>query len=713
MRIILFLTPVFLGSVLLFLIQPIISKYMLPLFGGASGVWTVSMLFFQTALLAGYLYSYAIARLRPKTQAIVHVAVISAGLIVAFYCLMTQGGILPPLSLKLPESFSPILQIISFLLISIGLPYFLLSTTSILLSKWHYALYPNKSPYPLYAVSNIGSLIAIVTYPLIFEPKMTTQTLAGLWNIIFILLSLLLVCCTLTYFINIKKGADSRFRNPPRLKKVALYNTSSLRKVLLWLFFAGSSSFILASGTNFITLSVAPVPFLWLLPLGLYLISFSISFQGHNFFSPKAYALLSIALIPFCALLTLTLIPSLALTLILFGLFLFSSFMACHMGLYALKPHPDQLDFFYLIIALGGAVGSGTVAIIAPLIFPGLWEMPISLSLAFIICIIALNNFGSFSLKLVKKTALPSLNTGIRKNLYAMMALSIIIISLVLTLFFGHQSFRSKQTGMIVTSSRNFYGVLRVHDYETSEGKLRYLLHGRITHGIQYLNSANKKIPASYYSTNSGLGLAFKNYKKIHPSPLRIGVVGLGAGTIAAYGQKNDMIRFFEINPAVAKLSHSHFTYITDSPAAVDIVLGDGRLKLELENTNHFPPYDLLVLDAFSDDAIPMHLLTNEAFDSYIKRLKPQGALIINTANSYLNIQPVIKKLAKHHRLFLVIVSQKDNSNVNAPSEWTILTRNKKLIEQPELNKLIANNNRVKDIPLWTDSYSNLFHVLR
>lgn len=715
MPIILFLTPVLLGSLLLFLIQPMISKHMLPLFGGASGVWAVSILFFQTALLIGYLYSYAITRLRPKTQAIIQVAIITVSLLVVIYRLVAYGGILPTLNLMLSGSYSPVLQVISFLTLSIGLPYFLLSTTSILISKWHYAIYPKKSPYPLYGVSNFGSLIAIAMYPFLFEPTMSTQAQDRLWSSLFIVFSFLFTSCALVFFIKAKRSNGSRLRRKSSdFKKAGIQDMRALRKAMLWLFLAGSSSFILVSGTNFITLSVAPVPFLWLLPLGLYLISFTLSFQGHNFLSSKVYALLSIALIPFCSLLVLTLVPSLTITLILFGLFLFSSFMVCHMGIYALKPHPNQLDFFYLIIALGGALGSGIVAIIAPLIFPGLWETPISLFLTFLTSIGALNNYNSFSIGSLRHNISFNFNSGILRKLYMMAYLSVIITSVALTFLFYYQSFRNKQQGVVVLSNRNFYGVLRIRDYETPEGKLRYLLHGRITHGIQYINNANKKIPTSYYSVDSGLGLIFINYKRLYSPPIRIGVVGLGAGTIAAYGQKGDVVRFFEINPAVVELSKNYFTYIKDSPAKVEIVLGDGRIKLEEENVQKLPLYDLLVLDAFSDDAIPMHLLTNEAFTSYTKRLKPQGALLINTANSYLNLQPVIKKLARHNHFIFFIASQDNNdSNASAPSQWSILTKNKTLIKQPDLNKFIGNKNNIKDIPLWTDSYNNLLQVLR
>lgn len=709
---ILIYTSIFLSSLLLFVIQPLLGKHMLPLFGGASNVWTASMLFFQTLLLFGYYYSYKISTLKPKAQAIIHIILLLLNLIFILYRLRQPGTLLLPLSFPLSQSHSPVSQILAFLALSICLPYLLLSTTSTLLSKWHYRLFPLRSPYPLYALSNLGSLLAIIAFPLFLEPLFSTQALASSWMLFFFLLCFLLTGCSLGFFYSRRKILPLRSKSSSKDSKVALPSKPSKITQAAWLTISALSSLLLLSTTNILTQSVAPVPFLWLMPLGLYLFTFSISFQGLRLpLNPTLFAILSIILAPFCFLSTIILIPSMILIFFLFAAFLLCSFMVCHLGLFRLKPHPLHLERFYLLIALGGVLGSSVVAIVAPILFNDLWEFQMSLLLIIAMSLFAINKYKVFSFTQLHKSK-PS--HGISTKLSTMAILIALTSSAALSLIFINLYSKKLQSGQTIVSIRNFYGAISVQEFETKEGKIRFLQHGKITHGTQFVDSKKQQLATSYYIPNSGFGIAFDRHRMTHKKPLRIGVTGLGVGTIAAYAKKGDTIRFFEINPDVEKLARMHFTYLKNAQANTDVVIGDGRVELTKEIIENNLRYDIVVLDAFSDDSIPMHLLNLDAFRVYIKRLNTDGTLIVNISNSYLDLRPVIKKLADRLSLSYAIIRDDGRStSAGAPSEWAILTRNEDLFNTNEFLSRKVDNSTIKDIPIWTDNYSNLLHVLR
>ena len=717
MRALFFYIPILLASTLLFLIQPLIGKHLLPLFGGTSYVWTTAMLFFQTALLLGYYYTYSLTKLRPRTQAIIHTILLFTCIcFIVYFNIQKTTAILAPLEYLLPTHFPPILQAMLLLVTSIGLPYFLLSTTSTLLSKWHYALFPTKSPYPLYAISNTGSLLAIVAYPFILEPLASTKTLAQFWTLFFLLTCLLLIASSVLIFRVAKKENIMLTKSSVKLKRKS--NSPPDRKTYIgWLLLAAASSFTLLSTTNILTQSVAPLPFLWLLPLGIYLVTFSASFQQLRPVNSTLFALCSLILAPFCFLFTITIVPNFILTVSLFSVFLFCSFMVYHTGLYLKRPHPKHLEKFYLTIALGSALGSALVAIAAPLLLPGLWEFQISLLITLIVSLFSLNKYRFPSVAQLNTIASFDFHHGIKTKLKAMIVIVILLGSSALFLFFIRLAFQNKNAKHTLTSLRSFYGLVSVKESASKSGKIRLLLHGRINHGLQYTEPTKAQASTSYYGLESGAGVALKKYREINKQDsekIRMGVIGLGVGTLAIYGQNRDDIRFFEINPDVEYLARKYFTYLNNSLAATDVVIGDGRLLLEAEEQKGADPYDVLVLDAFSDDAIPVHVITKEAFMVYKSRLKKNGIIVANISNSYLDLTPVIKQLAIHHEMEYAIISDDGNPTRNlAPSLWAILTTNKSFLNDSVFKDKRIPNSEIKDLKLWTDNYSNLFNVLR
>jgi hypothetical protein len=391
--------------------------------------------------------------------------------------------------------------------------------------------------------------------------------------------------------------------------------------------------------------------------------------------------------------------------------------MVYHTGLYLKRPHPKHLEKFYLTIALGSALGSALVAIAAPLLLPGLWEFQISLLITLIVSLFSLNKYRFPSVAQLNTIASFDFHHGIKTKLKAMIVLVVLLGSGALFLFFILLSFQNKNTKHTLTALRSFYGLVSVKETSSKTGKIRLLLHGRINHGLQYTEPTKAQASTSYYGLESGAGVALKKYREINKQDsekIRMGVIGLGVGTLAIYGQNRDDIRFFEINPDVEYLARKYFTYLNNSLAATDVVIGDGRLLLEAEEQKGADPYDVLVLDAFSDDAIPVHVITKEAFMVYKSRLKKNGIIVANISNSYLDLTPVIKQLAIHHEMEYAIISDDGNPTRNlAPSLWAILTTNKSFLNDSVFKDKRIPNSEIKDLKLWTDNYSNLFNVLR
>lgn len=676
-----------------------ISKYILPWFGGTSAVWITAMLFFQTALLLGYFYVFLISRLAIKIQfAIQMLLVFCIGFNLLLPVLHTRPAILPDINSFQLNTGSPIALVLEILFVTIGTPYLLLSTTSIVLQKWYGILYRQKSPYLFYALSNTASLLAVISYPFVFEPNYTLNAQAILWTCIFLCYCMVLLIGCISASI-LFYPASKKEKSP-----AAVYpDKISLRSILPWICFPALSSLLLLSITNLLTQSVASVPFLWLLPLCLYLLSFILTFSGKRWYLRNLYAYLFLATAFLSLVFTITDIPSLATGILVYSLTLFCACMLCHGEVYGKRPPAGQLDTYYLCLAFGSAISSVFVGVIAPLFFHGIWEIYIAFYLMFLLAIsVLLQDDYSF----VSRHAHRFFTT--QKEIYAaaivLFPVCIFAVGLVLNSGSNYTS---------VTVWRSFYGVLTVNKKVIGNITGTYIKHGNIIHGAQ-LSGVYRKIPTTYYSQKSGIGLIIQSLRK-YKKNINVGVIGLGAGTLAAYGQKNDTFTFYELNPQIIQISRNEFTYLKDTPAKIVIVQGDGRLSMEKEiGQKNLNKYDILIVDAFSDDAIPPHLLTTEALSLYLKRLVyPSGILAFHISNNFIDLKPVLVSAAHYFKLSYAVIHT-PTSGVGTEAEWMFLSYNSKLFQEPLIAKAkFPDSRQYNHVNLWTDQYSNLFQVLK
>jgi len=682
-----------LGSFLLFQVQPIISKYILPWFGGTTAVWITAMLFFQTFLLLGYAYVLLLSKVSLKKQIGLHaLVVIIFSAVVFLFASHWQAPILPDIQLKPDDSIPPLLQVLAVLSISVGLPYFLLSTTSVLLQKWFSALPSKRSPYVLYALSNAASLMALLSYPVLIEPFLPLRLQGVWWGIGFGAYAVfLLLCCGQTFFLAKKQKTKAS------VKRIEI----SQKQAMIWLFFSATATLMLLAITTIQTQSIAPIPFLWILPLSLYLLSFILCFSGGKWYWRNFYAYLFFATAPLVLIFSLSHAPSILLGIVVYSLSLFSCCMLCHGELYHQKPHPSRLDTFYVLIALGSVISGIFVGVIAPLLFKGFWEIYLAFYSSFFVALLALISYKD---SLVFRRMHMFFTS--EKEVYLCLAIGFPVIlaamAFLLTWMSGYDS---------LEQWRSFYGVLTIKERHLSNTTQKYLLHGNIIHGVQFTSTAQRYKPTTYYGEKSGGGLALRQYQK-QKKHMKVGLIGLGIGTLAAYGRSGDIYTFYEINPQVVSVANEKFTYLKDSKAKTDVILGDGRLSLATEVQANKPKLDLLVIDAFSDDAIPMHLLTKEAFEIYLQRIDPQSGIIaVHISNNYINLRPLLIEVAKHFGLSYAIITSRVSGH-DLQSEWVLLTKNTSLLQSPTIAKAKENRPQ-KQVTLWTDDYSNLFQLLK
>ncbi len=675
-------TVVILGAFLLFLVQPLISKFMLPWFGGAPAVWTVSMLFFQTALCVGYYYGHRLERQRSlRRQILTHTSLSAAALVFL--------PIAPNPGWRSLSTISPVLSILGILLASIGLPFILLSATSPLVQTWYAAANPGRDPYRLYSLSNVGSLLGLLCYPFLIEPSFTLTRQSWLWSLLFVLYAIWLI--VVSFLMWGAKGFPMA-RSEASLQENAWESErpSAMHRVF-WLILPACGSIMLLAATNKVCEDIAAVPFLWVLPLSLYLLSFIVCFQHGGWYLRGAWTLAAAAAVLFLS--AYEHFPRFDFFLDVgeeLGVYFISLFvvcMVCHGELARLKPGPGWLTEFYLIAALGGAVGGALVAVVAPLIFSSFLEWEIGLA-------------GSY---LLATGALASA-AATRRCGRAMQWACIFAAAAGLFLMIGW----SRENLDPVERVRNFYGILTVLESKDSDSGAdeRMLTHGRILHGRQFIHPAKRTLPTSYYGPASGVAKALQvlGYKK----RLRVGLVGLGVGTLAAYARPGDSYRFYEINPAALALARQYFTYLDDCRGECQVVLGDARLSLEAEPPQHF---DLLVLDAFSGDSIPTHLLTHEVFTVYLDHIVPHGILAVHTTNKHLRLAPVVQRLADHCGLKAArVVSGEDERRLICASEWMLLSRDEGILATVPSSPLTGLGSR-KRIPLWTDHHSSLLEI--
>ncbi len=672
-----FYAVVALSAFLLFLVQPLIAKQILPWFGGSSAVWTTCMLFFQAALLLGYAYADATPRaLGPKRQPIAHI-------VLALLCLLVLP-ILAPESLKPFGTEEPISRILMLLAVTIGLPYLLLSTTSPLIQSYFARLKPGRDPYRLFALSNAASLLALVAYPLVIEPFVGTRQQAIGWSIAFALYVLLLV--TLAWRVSRSDG--SKPNEIGVSDEVLSKPTASLQ--WRWIALSATGSMLLLSVSNHITQNVASVPLLWVLPLVLYLLTFILTFDGSGWYKPQYYVgPFFIAVIAMSFLLVdKTYQFDLVVQTSVFCVGLFVVCMVCHGELVLAKPAPALLTRFYLLISVGGALGALVVSVVAPLAFPTFLETPIALFVA-----AALFVPVAAGTQPVLKWVAVALAIGVAAT--------------------GAYFWKLEHNNSLEVS-RNFYGVMKIKSYDDpgTENHLVRMVHGAILHGEQYTFPTWRKEPTTYYTPTSGFGRAV-NQKRIEAprtaAGIRIGMIGLGVGTVAAYCRDVDTCRIYEINAEVERLARTHFTYLSDSKSKLDVIIGDARLSLEREASNQF---NVLAVDAFSGDSIPMHLITDDAVRVFMAQLAGNGILAYHVSNRFLNLPPVLAEISAKLGLAGVVVEDPSQANnaLHSTSTWVLLAKDAEALKGIEASKPLE---RISGTPLWSDDFNNLLSVIK
>lgn len=705
------------SAFLVFQIQPVISKMILPWFGGGPAVWTSCMMFFQIMLLAGYAYAYSINRiLSLRAQVITHMVLVVS-------CLVFLP-IIPDEIWKPRDGNQPTFRIVLVLLVHVGLPYFLLSATAPLLQAWYAAKLPGQIPYRLYALSNAGSLFALLSFPFLIEPLLGSAMQAYVWAGGFVAfafscagMSLILLRSKDAALVSVASSPEDREAGEP-VREVTRKDWVS------WLGLAAVGSFALLSVSNHICLEMTVSPLLWVLPLSVYLLTFILNFEFSSIYVPRLWSIGAIAVVIGFAFLNHEnlelmddyfprsdpeslwydygdhMLVNTAMSL----LALFFICMLCHGELVSRKPDSKYLTSFYMAMATGGAVGGMSVAVICPLVFSSFVETQITLAVGLLVAC------GIPFLSAVRASEIPRERNGSVRWLTCLASVGIGMSGLWI-IASGNWDGANSET---VLQRRNFYGVLRIDVEEAGDANQlgRALYYGHTLHGFQFISRELSKKPTTYYSTDSGVALALAALGE-NDHPIRVGVVGLGAGTTAVYGRDGDYFHFYEINPDVIKLAKSPFTYLKNSSAEIEITLADARVALERQPAQN---YDLLVLDAFSGDAIPAHLLTMEAFNVYKKHLAADGIIAIHISNRYLNLYPVVSGLAEGNGYSMICIDaecDEDADQDEAGSSWCLLTRKEDYLKRPAM-QAAKSDFYYDDRPAiqWTDQYSNLLHVL-
>ena len=898
---------IFLSAFLLFQVQPLIAKYILPWFGGWPSVWTTCMLFFQTMLVGGYLYAHVLTdRVKPRVQGIVHLAVVIASLALL--------PISPAEDFKPVGGDSPAMGILLLLLATVGGPYFLLASTGPLMQRWFSHSYPGRSPYRLYSLSNVGSLLALLSYPVVVEPTLRLQTQVSIWSITYAVFAALAVWCSIRLATTeVGVGGELSLADEPNSADESQNVRPGAMRMLLWLGLSATGSAIMLATTNQMCIDVAAVPFLWVLPLSLYLFTFVVCFDNPEWYDRRVFGLLLVAATAaLCWQMNEGLETTIPALVSVYSAGMFACCMTCHGELVHSRPHPRYLTLFYLLVSAGGTLGGVFVAIVSPSVFTGFWEYHIALFAACAITLIAwcvnrawkdtgsavfwiwvmssvaqillvvclvyrpqvdifsysdalllfcglgimhvigwvltayrerqptalsvtwatvticqlvwvigfvtmhlsgtlgIGQYAIFSgccvataaagfgiarlleqrvsqnawrcvlmvgLQLVLWSAIAELTIGgaITQNVCLTLIGAYCGLSVIGFVFSGHMRSETEHTvdgpeagaglpthwlrkffqgglrnsessgvwfwaptttGCVllgfamnqlvqdddedfIHSSRNFYGVLRVSAEEDDNGTYNSLSHGRIEHGNQYTDEDLRKEATTYYGVGTGVELAIRQHPRRQADnprerSLRIGVVGLGAGTVAALGQATDTLKFYEINPDVLKVAREHFTYLSDSAATTDVILGDARIMLEHElASSGSQQFDVLIIDAFSSDSIPVHLITQECCDLYRKHLKDDGLLLIHISNRYLDLEPITRALAQHLNWNAIPIDSDGDDTIGVYSAtWIIITANEEFLEQEEVQELTsAWEDNVAPL-LWTDDFASLWQIM-
>ena len=760
---------IFASAFLLFQVQLLLGKFLLPWFGGTSAVWATCLLFFQVLLLGGYFYAHKISvSWGLRGQGKIHLSFLALSILWIFIAWYFWGSpLLPGPSWKPAPGAAPIAGILKLLLVSIGVPFLLLSSTGPLLQNWYAHLdlgTQKKAPYFLYALSNAGSLLGLLSYPLFLEPAFRLNTQSWLWGIGFGFFAL---CCAVCAWQAHRSNVGAATGQPIEESLAPAQNRPAAPpRRWLWFTLPMLGSVMLLATTNFLTQDVAPIPLLWVVPLCLYLLSFVFTFHGTWYRRGLFHPLFGItALLVILALFQGTDMGVISQTGI-FLIFLFAACMVCHGELARTKPGPRHLTSFYLLLSAGGAAGGIFVAIIAPSIFPTFWEYQLGLgAIAVILLVILFLDRESWlhdpKPDLLVPVAFLTVVFAVPKYLVHARIIRIparvgpaynvglgllIGVCVWLALTGGPNWARSRRyrwyeitsiaTFLLLSTAlclhltkesqhayreRNFYGAVAVHEnWDRDMLHLAYeLMHGRITHGIQL--TQDRKLPASYYGEGSGAQLALLTNPQRAAGSMRVGAIGLGIGTIASYSRPGDVYRFYEINPAIIRLAQGkggYFSYLRDAAGRIEIVVGDARLSLEAEAARgDSQKFDVLVVDAFSGDSIPVHLLTKEAMALYLSHLRgPESVIAVHVTNRAIDLDPVLAGLAQTYGLKATLVRAPDRAGIFLQSDFILLTRGKAL-DTPEIKRaghpiLQDPAHPVPENRIWTDDYSNVVRLL-
>jgi hypothetical protein len=691
------------GAALVFQIQPIAGKLLLPTFGGGAAVWTTCMFFFQAMLLAGYGYAHALTRLgNPRQQAALHAIVVLLSMLflpVAVSAKPFDAWMQDPATLILFE-----------LLLSIGAPFAMLASTAPLIQRWSAMTSPRHSPYRLYALSNFGALLALLSYPLIVEPFLSLRAQTVVWTGGYLLFAAIM-CCACRLVWKHHGSATSRVfaeRDTHSREQLLLPLPVSVLTVLL----AASGVVILLAVTNEITQNVAPVPFLWILPLVTYLLSYIICFSGEGWYDRAIWGSLFIVSASSLVILhffgtSFPIVP----VIVAYILVEFCACMVCHAELYRLRPEPSRLTGWYMQIALGGALGGAFVSVIAPLAFSRYWEALVGVYLIYVVfgLVVLRENRGALDEKTSRHMSVMQLKLE-RWGLHLFALGWVVGLFLLPAVVLSLNKLRVEYD---VSSSRNFYGLLNVRDVVTDGVARRLLVDGTTIHGFQLLEEERQDVPTSYYGANTGIAFVMENMDR-PATGSNVGIIGLGTGTLAAYGKPGDRFRFYELNPAVVEVANSHFSFLRQSQADIDIVIGDGRIAMERElELDGSRQYDVLVIDAFNSDAIPVHLLTLEALELYWSHLKPNGVLALHLTNNYLDLVPVASNLGASLDKDVLFVTTPRDVGVSSASDWVLLAEDPAVFAQSTGEHAGSELTVPGQERLWTDDYSNLLEVLK
>jgi hypothetical protein len=716
--------------------EPMFAKMILPLLGGAPSVWNTCIVFYQTLLLLGYVYAHATTRwLGLRWQAVLHVLL----LVVVFVTLPVHvaSGWAPPLS------SNPVLWLFLLLLISVGLPFFTLSATAPLLQKWFaFTVHPSaKDPYFLYSASNLGSLIGLLGYPLLIEAYFSLPLQARIWSVSYIFLAGTILACAIIALKSPRIGMG-------RLNSETMDASAGLkiRQRTRWVLLAFVPSSLLLGVTNYITTDIAQVPLLWIIPLAIYLISFVLVFSPKAFIPHglmvrvQPFLLVALAILFYWGFTKIVAWPFIPFHLLVF----FVTAMVCHGEIAYSRPSTFHLTEYYLWISVGGVLGGVFNTLVAPQVFNSFAEYPLMIAIA---CLLrpSLDSdqrpytrwydlglpLASLVLFGLSKIGMRYLVQG-RNNLGILDLIVFILISCMVSVIcftfrsrpmrFGFGMGAILLVGFLLTGEqeqilyreRNFFGIHKV--VYDPKGDYHLLFHGTTLHGAQSLNPVRIHEPLTYFHPTGPLGQVFGVFPK-NPDHARVAIIGLGTGSTASYARPGQHWTFYEIDPTVKRIATEsrYFTFLKDCPAKASVVLGDARLSL-MNATDH--SYDLIVLDAFSSDAIPLHLLTKEALKLYLAKLSESGVMVFHISNRYLDLKPILGNLADHMNLVCLAQEDMDLSEAEkkakkAPSTWVVMAR-----RSPDLNRLAADH-RWKPLSttpksrLWTDDFSNIVSVFK